>query len=110
MDRMVKINELILHELSRVVSQEIDFSPGSLTTITGVEVTPDLKEARVFVSVLPESERGRVVKLLQKKSFHLHQALNKRVKLRLVPKLLFFSDDTEARAQKIDQLLDSIKE
>ena len=106
---MVRINELIHHELSRLISEEVE-TPGFLATITKVEVTPDLREARVSVSVLPETERGRIVKILQKQAFRLHQELNKRVKLRIVPKLLFFSDDTAIRAQEIDQLLDSIKE
>ncbi|MEK7167752.1 MAG: ribosome-binding factor A, partial [Patescibacteria group bacterium] len=86
MDRMPKVNELIYHELGRLISEEIE-TPGSLATITKVDVTPDLREARVSISVLPELERGRVVKLLQKNAFRLHRELNKRVKLRIVPKL-----------------------
>lgn len=109
MDRLVRINESIHRELSRLISEEVE-TPGSLATITKVEVTPDLKEARIWVSVLPESESGRVVKILQNRAFHFHQELNKRVKLRIVPKLLFLADDTAVKTKEMEELLDSIKE
>jgi ribosome-binding factor A len=72
-------------------------------TVTGVDITPDLRHARVFVSVLG-TEEG-----LLSLAGHLRARLAKSLQLRVAPELQFKEDDTVARAARIESLLAEIK-
>ena len=108
-DRIKKINILIKRELGRIILKEISFPKNILTTITRVETLKDLRESRVFVSVFPERETKEILKILERKIYNLQQILNKRLKIKYVPKIKFFEDKELEEAQKIDGILDKIE-
>ena len=108
-DRMPKVDELIKRELGKIIIKEIDFPLNTLATITRVETLPDLKQSKIFISVFPTSERQRVIRILSGRANELVCLLNKKVILRIIPKLSFLIDDLEEKASEIDQLLDSLK-
>ncbi len=79
-------------------------------TVTAAEVTPDLRHARVFVSVLgSEDEKKATFEGLQSLAGHLRARLAKSLQLRVAPELQFKEDDTVARAARIESLLAEIK-
>ncbi|MEK7653622.1 MAG: 30S ribosome-binding factor RbfA [Patescibacteria group bacterium] len=108
-DRMPKVDELIKRELGQIIAKEIEFPLNTLATITRVETLPDLKQAKVFISVFPVSEQQRVIRILSGKANELVRLLNKKVILRIIPKLNFLIDDLEEKAAEIDRLLDNLK-
>lgn len=107
-DRMVKVNELILQQLGTVIAQELEF-PEALITILAVDTSPDLKHAKVFVSILPDSQVEIITRRLNNASKLLQKELAGKISLRSFPRLQFVYDNTEKQAEEIDRLLDSLK-
>ena len=78
-------------------------------TLTGVELSPDLKQARVFVSRLgSEAERESAVEGLNHAATFLRRALADRARLRFTPGLRFVSDATLARGSRVEAILQEI--
>ena len=105
--RQHKYAKLILRDLANIFQHDYrdSFNP-AFVTLTGVEVSPDLSIASVYVSVLPTSEGDRVMEALAAKKRHIRGELGRKIgkQARIVPDLRFFHDDTEERASHIDTL------
>lgn len=106
-DRIKKINSLLLEEINKLILQEVEFPPDTLVTITGISTSKDLHYAKVFLSVLPLDQKDRVLKHL--KNSNIQSQLFKKITTKFVPKLQFYIDDTGAKAQDIEKLLDQIQ-
>ena len=77
-----------------------------LSTVTEVKMTPDLKQAKVYVSVLgPEAEQATVMKALHSAAGFIRHELSERLQIRRAPELLFVLDRSEEYAQRIDELI-----
>lgn len=82
-----------------------------LVTITAVDVTRDLRHAKVFVSVLgSDSERAATMDGLTSLASHLRPHVGRALRLRLAPEIEFRFDDSVARAARIETLLAQVKE
>ena len=82
-----------------------------LVTVTGVEVTRDLRHAKVFVSVLgSETEQRATFEGLASVAGHLRARIGRSLRLRLAPEIVFQPDRSIAQAAHIDALLARIKE
>jgi ribosome-binding factor A len=107
-ERIDKLNALIQGEVATLLEKEADVPPGTLATVTRVQVSDTIEHARVWISVFP-SERGpEVLEALQRDIRTLQQGVNRRLVLRTVPKLLLKLDRREDRAKKISDLLDTL--
>ncbi len=106
--RIFQINELIKRRLSRIIFEEIDF-PGALITITRVETSEKLNQAKVYVSVMPEAQLEKVLRILCKLVYGLQKRLNKCLAVRPVPRIRFAEEKEVIKAAKVDELLEKIK-
>lgn len=106
--RLLKINELIRRELNQFFLKELDWPPGVLVTITQVKTFSDLREAIIWLSILPLGARSQVLKFLNKKISLCQNFLDRKLVMRYVPKIIFKIDDTEERAEEIENLLKEI--
>lgn len=80
-------------------------------TVTGVEVTPDLRHARVFVSVMgSDAEKAATFEGLASSASHLRSYLGRSLRLRVAPEVQFREDDSIARAARIESLLAEIRD
>lgn len=80
-------------------------------TVTGVEVTPDLRHARVFVSVMgSETEKQATFDGLASTASHLRARVGRALRLRVAPEFQFREDDSIARAARIESLLAGIRD
>jgi len=104
MRRMERVNELIRRELGTIVAKEINVT-GSILTFTRVELSSDLNYADIYFSVIPDDRSGDVLMEINKNIFDIQQGLNKRLRMRPVPKVRFHIDGEEEAARKIDELL-----
>ena len=104
--RLEKINELIRQELGKIILENEDFGPGVLATIMGVKTSEDVLHANVFFSVYPTKKGERVLEILDRHVFGLQQDLNKRLRMRPVPKIRFVLDKTEAEAQQLEEIIE----
>lgn len=79
-------------------------------TVTGVDVTSDLRHARVFVSVMgTEAEKEATFQGLASTASHLRSFVGRTLRLRVAPEIQFKEDDSVARAARIESLLAGIK-
>lgn len=105
--RQHKYSKLILRDLADIFQHDYRDSFGkAFVTLTGVEVSPDLAIASIYVSVLPNSEREQVMETLGNKKSHIRGELGRRIgkQARIVPDLRFFLDETEEHAAQMDNL------
>jgi len=109
LNRISKLNQLIKKELSQIILREIDFSPGVLVTLTRVETVPNLSEAKAYISVMPEKKQETAFKMIENKVWHLQQLLNKRLKMRPIPKICFIKERETQEAGRIEEILAGLK-
>ena len=107
--RTEQVSQLIQNQLGEIISREIELPEGSFITITRVEISPDLKNANVWISILPTGMRGTVLEVLRKNMGGLRKALGQRLTMRSTPKIFFRVDVTEEEAGEIEKILDEIK-
>lgn len=107
--RAERINQLVQREVSIALGKEIDFSNDALVTLTRVDTSANLIQARVFISVFPENKTKKILEILEKRVYHFQQIFNKRVKMRPVPKLIFVAEKQTVEAGRVDELLAQIK-
>ena len=103
--RLEKVNSLLAHELSEIFLREMEFPPNVLVSVTHAEVAEDLKQVKIFISVMPFKEGRTILGLLDKNIFRIQQALNKRLKMRRVPKIVFKIDPSIDQAARVEKLL-----
>ncbi len=107
-NRLDRVNELLKREISAVVQRDFNFK-GALVTISEVQVTQDLKEAKVWVSVLGKGYRGVIANLNLKRG-PIQSKVMKRVVLRNTPVLTFRPDVSAERGVDMVNLLDEVAE
>jgi ribosome-binding factor A len=108
--RRARVNGLMREELALILSGELADPRLAPVTVSDVEISEDMRHLRVYYSVLdddPVAER-EARRGLDHASGYLRRKLAEHVNLRLTPELSFHLDRTEARAQRIDQLLAEI--
>ena len=108
MSRIIQVNELLKGELANLISQEIPLSNG-LVTVCYVDCSPDLKNAKVGVSVLPYNLSGKILKKLKKHSSQFCKILKKKLNLRHIPRFNWIIDSTERNAMEIEKVFKQIQ-
>lgn len=106
--RLLRVNELLKRELSAIITREINFE-GALVTLNQVDVTPDLKSAHAYVSVLGKEDRAAVMATLEEHRVILQSALAKAVTLKYTPQLVFHLDDSIERGARVFEILQEIE-
>ncbi|OIO46533.1 MAG: ribosome-binding factor A [Parcubacteria group bacterium CG1_02_39_15] len=107
--RIPRVNQLIKKELSQIVLKEIEFPKGVLVTVTRVEASLDLNQAKVFISSLPESHTERVLSILNRQIYFIQQKLNKRLKMKFIPKIEFREEKKTREAGEVEGILERLK-
>ena len=104
-NRMGRINEEVQRELSALIPTVKDPRVRGMISVTAVDVTPDLKYAKIFISVLDKGDSGQVLKGLKSAAGYLRWELGGRLNLRHTPELSFVQDDSMAKGAKILEML-----
>jgi ribosome-binding factor A len=105
-DRLRRVDEAVREVLSDAIATQLKDPRVGFVTVTAVEVAPDLRQARVFVSVLGDASR-RELSLAGLRSAHgfLQRRVAGELHLKHTPTLEFRYDDTAERAQRLEALL-----
>ncbi len=108
--RMRQINHLIQRELSELLTREVnDPRLKGIISITEVEVSADLRQAKVFISILgSEEEREQTLAGLISASRFLRQKLGERLSLRYIPELRFQRDNSIERGSHLLHLMEKL--
>jgi ribosome-binding factor A len=108
-NRTLRVNELIQREMSRILRKRYQAESLAIT-IASIEVTPDLLEAKVYVSVLgDDSEAEKKLRWLRKNSQEIRFELGRTIVLKHMPKFTYELDVSTARGNRILGILDEIE-
>ena len=109
--RADRVNALLQRELGMIISEELRDPRIAFSTVTAVEITSDLRTAKVHVSVLGDDEqRASTMVALDEAKPYLRHEIGKRTDLRFVPELTFVNDRTAERSARISTLLREARE
>ncbi len=108
--RSVKVAEEIKREIAQMIRDDLkDPRLKGLISVTHVEVTNDLRYAKIFVSMYSqENDEKSAFKALEKASGYLRSELAKRLQLRYTPELIFKFDDSIQYGDKINKIISNI--
>jgi ribosome-binding factor A len=107
-NRTVRVNELIQREISDILRKRYQ-SEAVAITIAEVRVSPDLRDARVFVSVVGTEEIAeQKLRWLRSKAADIREEVSRRIVLKYLPKFEYLLDKSAIRGARILQMLDEI--
>ena len=107
--RLERVNELLKRELGDLLNREVSFD-AALVTVQQVDITPDLKHAHVFISVIGSEEQAKsAMAKLHERRTHLQHLLSRRVVLKYTPHLHFKLDESIERGTRVINILEQIE-
>lgn len=110
--RQKQISSVLIHELNDIFQRlGLGILDGGMISISSVKVTPDLLEARIYLSLFKVNDQALVMKRIEDKSHEIKRELATRIKhqVRRIPVLRFFQDETLDHVFKMEELLKNIK-
>ncbi len=108
--RTEKVAEIIKKELSLILLRETNDPSLGFVTVTTVKVSGDLNKAKVYVSVMDKERRQVTLEHLNNAKGHFRSKLAGRLKIRRVPEISFYIDDTLDYVENINRLIKKIHE
>ena len=109
-NRMARVNEELKREISNIINYEVKNSNVTgMISVTKVKVTPDLKYAKVYVSILNSKSNEKTLEGLKASAGFIRTSLAKKVNLRITPEIVFEYDDSIEHGERIESLLQEIK-
>ena len=106
--RIQRVSELVKQQISEVLL-ELNLSDCGLVTVTSAEISPDLHDGRIYVSIIGSPEqKKRAMATLEAEHGRIQHELSRRVILKYTPRLKFMLDETESEARRIESLLDEL--
>lgn len=106
--RQLKVASQIQRDMAEIIRLKgMGFFNGALVSVSGVEISPDLSVAKVYVSVFPSEKAAAVMAVIEENSSRFRGELGGRVakQLRIVPELEFFLDSSLDYVEHIEELL-----
>ena len=111
--RQKQVGSLIQEEMSGIFQRlGMNMMDGGMVSISSVKLTPDLLEARIYLSIFNVADRNALLKKIEERQWEIKKELAARVKqqLRRIPELKFFLDDTLDHVFRMEELFKQIKE
>ena len=109
--RQLKYAGLIQKDLAEIFQRDArHYFGNAFITVTGVEMSPDLSFAKIFLSFMMIDDKESFLKKLDAKKKEIRKALGKKIgkQVRIVPEIAFFLDDTEQKAQRIEDIISDL--
>jgi ribosome-binding factor A len=100
----------IQHEISLMLFRDLKDPRIGFVTVTGVDMSPDLRHAKVFVSIMgSEAEKKSGLEALQHAAGWIRHELGQRIRMRFLPEVVFRADTSQEYGEHIDHLLDETR-
>jgi len=101
----------IQQEISTMLFRNVKDRRIGMVTVTGVDLSPDLRHARVYVSCMgTDQDRAESLQALNHAAGWIRHELGQRIRMKFLPEVVFFTDSSLEYGERIDRLLDEIKE
>jgi len=107
--RSQRVRDLLREEIADIIIFKVKDPRIGFLTVTGVDVTDDLKIAVVYVSILKEEEKQSTLDILQTAKSFIRSELSKRLKMKFIPSIDFRLDTSIEYGNRIEQLLGEIR-
>jgi ribosome-binding factor A len=107
--RIDRLNELFKREIGDILLKEEGFDRDILVTITRVDTSKDLGEAKVFISVMPTDRKKEIMGCLKGDIYNIQKILDRKLHIKKVPRIVFYEEKQVEEASRIDELLSKIK-
>ena len=104
-NRIEKVNSLLLHEIGKILLRDFAFSPEILVTLTRVDTSANLIDAKAYVSVFPELKQDGILNALNKSVYDIQYKINRTLKMRPIPKIRFVKETEISKAARVEELL-----
>ena len=104
--RTEQVASLIKEIMGDLFTREVEFPEGTLATITRVTIPADLKNASVYVSVLPFARGAEVMNVIRRAQSRLQYGMSKQLTMKFSPRLHFVFDEQPEKAAEIERLID----
>ncbi len=108
--RSQRVSDLLREEIAEIIFFKLKDPRVGFLTVTGVDITDDLKIATVYISILKEEEKKSTLEILQAAKSFIRSELSKRLKMKFIPSIDFRLDTSIEYGNRIEQLLHEIKE
>lgn len=108
--RIDKLEHLIKEEVSMILLYKLQDPALGLLTVTNVRLSADLKIAKIYISVFEKEKRETVLEKIRDKTGFIRTELAHRIRIKFIPELKFFIDDTLDYVEKIEGLIKKIHE
>ncbi len=107
--RMNKIDEELRKEISSIISTDLK-NPHltGLISVTKVKTTPDLRFAKVYISMINEKSKKENLSILKQSSGYIRSSIAKKINMRYTPELIFEFDESIEYGSRIDEILKDI--
>ncbi len=102
--RPERASDLIIEELNKIILKEVEI-PDALITITDADVTKDLSQAIIKISVYPSEKTAETMKVLGKRQGYFQHLLLKKINIKPMPRLLFKADAGPENAARVEKSL-----
>lgn len=109
-NRIQRVNALIKNELGKIFLRDVDFPQGVLVTITRVDSSPNLSQAKIYISAMPGKQIDKVSEILNRRIYDIQQILNRRLNMRPIPRIEFQKEEKTEEAARVEELLEEIKD
>jgi ribosome-binding factor A len=108
--RQHRVGHLLREEISAIIQRELRDPRIGLVSITEASVSPDLRQARIFVSIYGDQDSKRAsIEALNSAAGHIRAILSRRLEIRHVPDLEFALDDSLERGARVFELLERVR-
>ena len=109
--RITRVNELLKREIADSIEKYIEHKKDCLISVTEVNTTPDLRQAKVHISILGDNEaKKELMKILQKKRSFIQQQLARHVTLKYTPVIEFLSDSRIESGDRVLAMLNQLED
>ena len=102
--RILKINELLKSNLGEIFRRDGNFKD-ALVTISQVETTNDLREAKIFVSIFPSKMSEKLMENLNRRKGFFQKELHGKLYMKPMPKIFFVSDRSQEKTEEIEEVI-----
>jgi ribosome-binding factor A len=107
-NRLVRVCEVLKREIGVIIRRELEFE-NTLVTVSDVDITPDLKQAHIFISALGSpAGRRKAMEALESHRVMFQTELSRRVQMKNTPHLNFRLDDAIERGTRVIDIMDEL--
>lgn len=103
--RSQRVSDLLRKEIADIIMYKLKDPRIGFITVTGVDVTDDIKIARIYVSILKDEERKPTIEILNSAKSFIRSELSKRLRMKFIPSIEFRLDTSIEYGNKIERLL-----